>query len=60
MKVFTLEHMDFDGLQGVFHDRESALNLITGEEEDYERMSDTEEYFETSYGQWVVTEWVVQ
>lgn len=47
-------------IEGVFYDRASALILITGEEEDYERMSDTEEFFETSNGEWVITEWGVQ
>ena len=41
---------------GVFSSYDKACDSITGEDEDYERMSDTEEMFATSTGEWVITE----
>lgn len=46
--------------EGVYSSEQNALEMLTGEPEDYERMSDTEQYFETSTGKWVIEEWVVK
>ena len=60
MKVYILEHQGEDDPSfirvGVYASRELVGQGILGEIEDYERVSDTEEWCETEEGKWFVTE----
>ena len=54
MKVWVLELGR--EIEGVFADRQTALDNIEGSDEDYTRLSNTEEVFETDVGYWYLTE----
>ena len=60
MKIYILEHkakhMDITLPAGVFATKQLASEAMQGEMVDYERMSDTEEYFETDEGDYFITE----
>ena len=54
-KVWILERGYESGdpfIVGVFSSKEKACSHITGDDIDYERGSDFEEYWETSDGEW--------
>ena len=58
MKVFIVKTGAYAGEEdniGVFSSRLRAMEVITGEDVDYERISDTEESFETTDGFFVVS-----
>ena len=59
MRVYILEYrrnMNSDYYRrGTYATAELAYYAITGDDVDYERISDTEEMFETSDGYWFLT-----
>ena len=61
--VFVVEYI-LNGLEtrvdGVYATKAAAMDSIPGFIEDYERMSDTEEVFDTTEGTWFVTEMELQ
>jgi len=63
MKIYQLENNEFGAYStvGMFSTIEKAYKYINGSVADYERISDSEERFETDDGGvWYITEWEVE
>ena len=59
MQVYILEFRHNNSCdyyrRGVYSDYHLATTAITGDDVDYERISDTEEMFETTDGNWFIS-----